>query len=113
LTLLSDSQLTIEVSKVLKGAIRSRLPKWINILDVTDHDGNAPNASNNYLMAEDGKSFTGVYSLNTYRNSYGGRRYRQSNYAQADTVVRGTFKFYEKSKGKWAHQIQSPASIPL
>ena len=31
------------------------------VTDVTDPEGNPPNASNNYLMAPDGKSFSGIF----------------------------------------------------
>jgi hypothetical protein len=31
------------------------------VTDVTDAQGNPPNASNNYLMAPDGKSFSGIF----------------------------------------------------
>ena len=31
------------------------------VTEVTDAQGNPPNASNNYLMAPDGKSFSGVF----------------------------------------------------
>jgi hypothetical protein len=31
------------------------------VTDVTDTQGNPPNASNNYLMASDGKSFSGIF----------------------------------------------------
>ena len=31
------------------------------VTDVTDSEGNPPNASNNYLMAPDGKSFSGIF----------------------------------------------------
>ena len=92
------------VTKILKDALHFGLPHWIIISDITDYDGNAPNESNNYLMAEDGKSFAGVYSsLNPYRVSYGWRRYGQPNCVQfAETVARRTFKFSQKSNGKWA-----------
>jgi hypothetical protein len=31
------------------------------VTEVTDPHGNPPNASNNYLMAPDGKSFAGIF----------------------------------------------------
>ena len=103
---LGPDDMAQRVSQILKDALHFKLPHWITILDVTDYDGNAPNESNNYLMAEDGKSFAGAFSsLNNYRDSYGGRRYGYKGLScvQAETVARrGTFKFSKKSNGKWA-----------
>jgi hypothetical protein len=103
---LAPDDMAQRVTQILKGALHFGLPDWITILEVTDHNGNAPNASNNYLMAEDGESFAGVYSsLNNYWDSYGWRRYGYKGLScvQDETVARrGTFKFSQKSNGKWA-----------
>jgi len=103
---LAPDDMAQRVTQILKGALHFGEPHWITISDITDHDGNAPSASNNYLMAEDGKSFAGAFSyLNNYRDSYGGRRYgfKGLSCVQAETVARrGTFKFSKKSNGKWA-----------
>jgi len=43
------------------------------VTDVTDAQGNPPNASNNYLMAPDGKSFSGIFYDNP--TGRGGKKY--------------------------------------
>jgi hypothetical protein len=43
------------------------------VTDVTDAQGNPPNASNNYLMAADGKSFSGIFYDNP--TGKGGKKY--------------------------------------
>lgn len=68
-----------------------RLPPWVTIFDVTDRDGNAPNASNNYLVAEDGKSIAGIFSFTS-----------QPPAREIKTKKGIPFKFYELSNGRWA-----------
>lgn len=55
------------------------------VTSVTDSKGNPPNAQNNYLMAADGKSFSGIF----YDAPKGEKA---KNY---------TFTIKENSKGKW------------
>lgn len=55
------------------------------VTSVTDKDGNPPNAANNYLMAPDGKSFSGIF-------------YDSPPDAKAKKFP---FKISEKSDGKW------------
>ena len=55
------------------------------VTDVTDAQGNPPNASNNYLMAPDGKSFSGIFYDNP--TGRGGKKY--------------PFSIIEDQQGKW------------
>jgi hypothetical protein len=55
------------------------------VTDVTDAQGNPPNASNNYLMAPDGKSFSGIFYDNP--TGRGGKKY--------------PFSITENQQGKW------------
>ena len=55
------------------------------VTNITDRNGNPPNAANNYLMAEDGKSFAGIF-------------YDSPPDA---TSKKFPFKISEKSEGKW------------
>jgi hypothetical protein len=82
----------ITAEQVLKDAL-SIYPKAV-VTDVTDRHGNAPNASNNYLMTEDGKSFAGIFSY--------ALQVRWSNCAETTTKEGIPFKFYEKPDGEWA-----------
>jgi len=55
------------------------------VTEVTDPQGNPPNTANNYLLAEDGKSFSGVF-------------YDSPPNEQAKKFP---FTITEKSDGKW------------
>lgn len=55
------------------------------VTSVTDKDGNPPNEANNYLMAPDGKSFSGIFY----------------DSPPNDKAKKFPFKISEKSDGKW------------
>jgi len=55
------------------------------VTNVTDAQGNPPNASNNYLMAPDGKSFSGIFYDNP--TGKGGKKY--------------PFSIIENQQGTW------------
>lgn len=55
------------------------------VTDVTDSEGNPPNMANNYLLADDGKSFSGIFY-----DARPGEKAKQFN-----------FKITEKSDGNW------------
>jgi hypothetical protein len=55
------------------------------VTDVTDAQGNPPNASNNYLMAPDGKSFSGIFY----------------DSPPNETAKKFPFKISEGASGKW------------
>lgn len=55
------------------------------VTSVTDKDGNPPNEANNYLMAPDGKSFSGIFY----------------DSPPDDKAKKFPFKISEKSDGKW------------
>ena len=89
------SDLTLEefaqyATLFLEVSLHDRLPPWVTIFDVTDRDGNAPNASNNYLVAEDGKSIAGIFSFTS-----------QPPAREIKTKKGIPFKFYELSNGRW------------
>jgi hypothetical protein len=54
------------------------------VSDVTDMEGNPPNSTNNYLMSEDGKSFSGIFYD-----------------ASGQKPKRFPFKITEKNDGNW------------
>lgn len=55
------------------------------VTSVTDKNGNPPNAANNYLMAPDGKSFSGIFY----------------DSPPDEKAKKFPFKISEKSDGKW------------
>jgi hypothetical protein len=55
------------------------------VTSVTDKDGNPPNEANNYLMAPDGKSFSGIFY----------------DSPPDQDAKKFPFKISEKSDGKW------------
>jgi hypothetical protein len=55
------------------------------VTEVTDLQGNPPNASNNYLMAPDGKSFSGIFY----------------DSAPNEQAKKYPFKITESGEGKW------------
>jgi hypothetical protein len=55
------------------------------VTEVTDLQGNPPNASNNYLMAPDGKSFSGIFY----------------DSPPNETAKKFPFKISEGASGKW------------
>jgi hypothetical protein len=56
------------------------------VTEVTDMQGNPPNASNNYLMAPDGKSFAGIFYDSPPNES----------------AKKFPFKIMEGASGKWS-----------
>jgi len=58
------------------------------VTEVTDREGNPPNAANNYLLSPDGKQFTGVF-------------YDSTSNQQAKNYP---FVIYEKEGGTWGIQ---------
>lgn len=79
----AEGDLSAKMETFLKKVIASVYLDGVT--DITDGEGNPPNEANNYLMADDGKSFSGIF----YDAAPGGK------------AKQFTFKISEKKDGNW------------
>lgn len=79
----AEGDLSAKMETFLKKVIASVYLDGVT--DVTDGEGNPPNEANNYLMADDGKSFSGIFY-----DAASGEKARQF-----------TFTISEKKDGNW------------
>lgn len=79
----AEGDLSAKMETFLKKVIASVYLDGVT--DVTDGEGNPPNEANNYLMADDGKSFSGIFY----------------DAAPGQKAKQFTFKISEKKDGNW------------
>jgi len=79
----AEGDLSTKMETFLKKVIASVYLDGVS--DVSDEEGNPPNEANNYLLSDDGKSFSGVF----YDSNPGGKPKKFS------------FEISEKSDGSW------------
>ena len=79
----AEGDLSTKMETFLKKVIASVYLDGVT--DVTDGEGNPPNEANNYLMADDGKSFSGIFY----------------DAAPGEKAKQFTFTISEKSDGNW------------
>jgi hypothetical protein len=79
----AEGDMSSKVETFLKKVIASVYLDGVT--DVTDEDGNPPNAANNYLMTDDGKSFNGIFY----------------DAAPGEKAKQFTFAITEKGDGTW------------
>jgi hypothetical protein len=79
----AEDDLSTKMETFLKKVIASVYLDGVT--DVTDSEGNPPNEANNYLMADDGKSFSGIFY----------------DSAPGEKAKQFTFTISEKKDGNW------------
>ena len=83
----------VQITELLTTALESLLPDteiaWISGDNTDDDDCGAPSPANNYLLSEDGESFSGWFY---FRDDEG-------------QLVSEEFTVYEKAVGVWAAEL--------